>query len=233
VLLILLIIFYCFILFCLCLFCVYSVAYSLCCVACHTHFLSTNLTINYQSHNYQTQHYDKGKMSQHLLKLKVGDKLEFLHGPRNVKIQYPFKAKHIGMIVGGTGITPMIQALHAILGDTKSDSRVTLLYGSRTSEDILGKEILDFWQRRYPHRLEVVHVLSEEPEDSPWQGRRGFISKRLIEQTLPPPTKGQNVMIFVCGPPALYEIFCGPQDEPLLTGILYDVGYHESQVYKF
>jgi len=172
-------------------------------------------------------------MSQHLLNLKVGDKLEFLHGPRNVKIQYPFKAKHIGMIVGGTGITPMIQALHAILGDTKSDSRVTLLYGSRTSEDILGKEILDFWQRRYPHRLEVVHVLSEEPEDSPWQGRRGFISKRLIEQTLPPPTKGQNVMIFVCGPPALYEIFCGPQDEPLLTGILYDVGYHESQVYKF
>jgi len=193
--------------------------------------ISTNDQVG--SFDLLVKHYDKGKMSQHLLNLKVGDKLEFLHGPRNVKIQYPFKAKHIGMIVGGTGITPMIQALHAILGDTKSDSRVTLLYGSRTSEDILGKEILDFWQRRYPHRLEVVHVLSEEPEDSPWQGRRGFISKRLIEQTLPPPTKGQNVMIFVCGPPALYEIFCGPQDEPLLTGILYDVGYHESQVYKF
>jgi hypothetical protein len=49
--------------------------------------------------------------------------------------------------LGGTGITPMIQALHAILGsgpdDQKSSTKeVTLLYGSRNKSDILGGDML-------------------------------------------------------------------------------------------
>jgi cytochrome-b5 reductase len=45
------------------------------------------------------------------------------------------------MLAGGTGITPMIQALHAILDNTNEappKQRVTLFYGSQTSDDILG-----------------------------------------------------------------------------------------------
>ena len=48
--------------------------------------------------------------------LEIGQEAEFKHIPFNVKIQYPFAtasgsapAKHVGMIVGGTGVTPMIQ----------------------------------------------------------------------------------------------------------------------------
>ena len=50
------------------------------------------------------------------------------------------------MIVGGTGITPMIQALHAILGSERhSDYKVSMLYGSKVSNDILGQELLEKW----------------------------------------------------------------------------------------
>jgi cytochrome-b5 reductase len=47
-------------------------------------------------------------MSKHLGELKVGDTLDF-KGPLP---KYPYKAntkKHVGMIAGGTGITPMLQ----------------------------------------------------------------------------------------------------------------------------
>merc|ERR1712087_772574 len=56
--------------------------------------------------------YAGGKMSTHIQNMAIGGSLEFKHIPFNVKIQYPFGKKAISMLVGGTGITPMIQALH-------------------------------------------------------------------------------------------------------------------------
>merc|ERR1712087_712770 len=55
--------------------------------------------------------------------LKVGETINFKHIDFNIKIPAPFKHKKIGMIAGGTGITPMIQALHAILGKGKDDQK--------------------------------------------------------------------------------------------------------------
>merc|ERR1711879_282007 len=86
-----------------------------------------------------------GKMSRHMHTLSVDDSIEFKHIKFNVKIQAPFPFKEIGMIVGGTGITPMIQALHAILDDDTNDVKVKMLYGSRIQDDILGIELLSEW----------------------------------------------------------------------------------------
>lgn len=84
------------------------------------------------------KHYPNGRMSKHLSTLPLGSTLEFRHIDFNVKLQAPFKQKHIGMLVGGTGITPMIQALHAILGDKEStQKKVSMLYGSKLESDVL------------------------------------------------------------------------------------------------
>merc|ERR1712137_1431186 len=97
----------------------------------------------------------------------------------------------------------MVQALHAILGDSKSEiSVVSMLYGSRVSTDILGKELLDEWSKDKSNRLDVTHVLSHEPEDSDWKGERGFIGKDLISSKFPAPNDKESI-IFVCGPPAI------------------------------
>eukprot|EP00980_Cylindrotheca_fusiformis_P002245 scaffold517_cov119-Cylindrotheca_fusiformis.AAC.28 len=174
------------------------------------------------------------KMSKHLCEdLKVGETVDFKHIKFNVKIQAPFKQKKICMLVGGTGITPMIQALHAILGDTDSDTEVVMLYGSKVSTDILGQELLDNWAKDHKDRFKVVHVLSEEPADSDWTGTRGFIDKELIKSNFPDPSAGDDLMIFVCGPPPLYNALCGPRDEKELTGALGDMGYKAEQVFKF
>lgn len=145
------------------------------------------------------------------------------------------------MLVGGTGITPMIQALHAILGassnETKKPPVVTMLYGSQISTDILGQALLEQWASQYPTQFQCTHVLSHEPSDSGWtDGVRGFITAELIATQFPyPPNQhAKKTMIWVCGPPPMYQALCGPREEPdKITGVLGDMGYTASQVYKF
>ena len=163
--------------------------------------------------------------------------------PADVKIQPEefMKYDEILMLVGGTGVTPMIQALHAILGSNNDESSspkkqpvVTMLYGSRVSSDILGNEILQNWATLHPEQFKLVNVLSNEAADSAWTGPRGFITKEMIAEAFPPADTDKKVMVFVCGPPPMYNVFCGPREEKdQITGILGDMGYTPDQVYKF
>ena len=185
--------------------------------------------------------------------MAVGDTVDFKHIPFNVKIQASSflrdgggaaaaATNHILMLAGGTGITPMVQALHAILGDddaaennktTSSTTHVTLLYGNQSSQDILAKDLLDRWQSEYSDRFTVHHVLSKEQPSSSWTGFRGLIDKDMIEVTRT--DKGMEYdWVFVCGPPPMYEALCGPRDEPeQITGVLAELGYTAKEVYKF
>ena len=177
----------------------------------------------------------QGKMSKHMCEdMSIGDEVDFKHIDFNVKIQAPFPHKKIGMLVGGTGLTPMVQALHAILGSNKESTAqesVAMLYGSRNSDDILGKDLLDLWSQE--DKLSVTHVLSHEPDDSDYKGERGYINKELIQKHLPGPEE-ENIIIFVCGPPAMYDALCGPRDEQdSVKGVLGEMGYKPEQVYKF
>jgi cytochrome-b5 reductase len=174
---------------------------------------------------------ESGRMSNYLCKMKKGQEIAFKHIDFNVKMQAPFPFKTVSMLVGGTGITPMIQALHAILGDQSCEAKVIVLYGSRVSSDILGKELLDSWCDKFS-RLEVVHVLSHEPDDSSWTGARGHISKEMIAKFFPDPKDSDNI-IFICGPPPMYDVFSGPRDQKELSGVLDEMGYKAEQVYKF
>jgi cytochrome-b5 reductase len=180
---------------------------------------------------------EDAKMSRELCcRMKVGDTIDFKHIEFNVKIQAPFlRPKTICMLVGGTGITPMIQALHAILGDSDCrDTHVTMLYGSKTLDDILGREMLDQWAKDYSQQLVVEHILSEEPLESEWTGMRGYIDRERIEKYLPTAAVGEDVLIFVCGPPPLYNALCGPREEnDEIKGIMGEMGYQPNQVYKF
>lgn len=175
--------------------------------------------------------YEKGNLSRFMGGLKVGDEMAFKHIAPNVKKQYPFNKRHVGMLVGGTGITPMVQALHAILGNPADDTKVSMLYGSQTAEHILAGETLKSWSNKYSEQFSVVDVLSAEPEGSEWKGQRGFINKALIEKFMPEPET--SPLIFVCGPPAMYNALCGPRDQPELTGLLAEMGYTADMVYKF
>ena len=183
------------------------------------------------------------RLSRHLVQdIQPGDTVEFKHVEANVKIQAHelFPYDRICMCVGGTGITPMIQALHALLGPTSTTvnnaraPQVTMLYGSKTSDDILGQELLDQWAKDYPDQFQLVHILSDEPESSDWKGERGLIDRARIKQYFPKASDSTKTLIFVCGPPPMYAALSGPRDDKeQVLGVLGEMGYTTEQVYKF
>lgn len=206
--------------------------------------ISTNELIG--SFDLLIKDYNGNGMSNHMCKtLSIGDTIDFKHIPFNVKLQAPFTQKKIIMLVGGTGITPMIQALHAILGGDDTNE-VVMFYGSRTSSDILGRDLIDSWAKEHPKQLKVVHVLSDEPttadagdsssSSSCWSGRTGYITKEVIEEETGPSfghDANEDVIVFVCGPPPMYTALCGPRGEDDVKGMLAEMGYKKEQVYKF
>lgn len=91
---------------------------------------------------YLTQTYPEGKMSQHFAHLKPGDTLD-VKGPIEKLPYHPNMKKHIEMVAGGTGITPMLQIIDAILKNPEDITKVSLLYANVSPDDILLKEKLD------------------------------------------------------------------------------------------
>lgn len=106
------------------------------------------------------------------------------------------------MLAGGTGITPMYQVACALLKDPKDRTRLSLVYGSLSEDDILLREELDALVAQYPERFSVYHVLNTPPNKD-WKGGSGFITKETIQAKLPAP--GPGVAVLRCGPPAMND----------------------------
>lgn len=111
----------------------------------------------------------------------------------------PGLCKKIGMVAGGTGITPMYQVIRAICEDERDTTEVSLIYANRTEEDILLREELDTFARRYPKNFRVYYMLDKPPVG--WTGGSGFVTQDLMAERLPQPNLDSKV--FLCGPPGM------------------------------
>lgn len=105
-------------------------------------------------------------------------------------------AENIVAVAGGSGITPFLSLARAIdQGD--EDCTLTLLYGCRTSDEILFKAELDSLAERN-EKINVIYVLSHSDEEG---YEKGFVGADIIKKYAP---EG-NYSIFVCGPGGLYK----------------------------
>jgi ring-1,2-phenylacetyl-CoA epoxidase subunit PaaE len=69
----------------------------------------------------------------------------------------------IGCLAAGSGITPMMSIIASTLADV-AGSEVLLVYGNRTSNDVMFLEELADLKNWFPGRLTLLHVLSGEPQ---------------------------------------------------------------------
>eukprot|EP00762_Andalucia_godoyi_P002931 ANDGO_04218.mRNA.1 NADH-cytochrome b5 reductase 1 len=144
--------------------------------------------------------YPTGVMSKYIDSLKIGDTLD-VRGPKG-SFQYQKNAyKKIGMIAGGTGITPMLQIAREILKHKDDKTQVSLVFGNVTADDIILKDRLDKLEADHPDRFHVHHVLNNPPQG--WTQGVGFISQLAIKENLPAP--GDGVRILMCGPPPMLK----------------------------
>lgn len=82
------------------------------------------------------------------------------------------------MIAGGTGITPMLQIIKAILRNPEDKTQIDLLFANVNEEDILLKEDLDELSSTHSN-FRVHYVLNNPPEG--WTGGVGFVTADMIK----------------------------------------------------
>ncbi|KAG9313924.1 hypothetical protein JVU11DRAFT_4696 [Chiua virens] len=178
--------------------------------------------------------YETGNVSKYIHSLKPGDTLA-VKGPLP---KWPWKMNEldqVGLIGGGSGIAPLYQVLQHTLADKTNKTKFKLIFANVTEADILLREEFDAMKKKYPNTFDVVYVLDKPPAN--WNGASGYVNADLIQQHIAPPTLGNKVKVFVCGPPGQVNSLAGKKEGPYkqgeLTGILKDLGYTADQVYKF
>jgi ring-1,2-phenylacetyl-CoA epoxidase subunit PaaE len=110
----------------------------------------------------------------------------------------PANAKHYVAIAAGSGITPVISIIGSIL-QTEPASRVTLVYGNRTSQTVMFLDELADLKDVYPDRLNLVHVLSREARETDLLSGRIDEPRleRFLDTLVPPDTVNEW---YLCGP---------------------------------
>lgn len=145
--------------------------------------------------------YPGGKIGNYLLNLSPNSQVS-IRGPSGSFKKYNrFLCNNIGMIAGGTGITPMYQFIRAICEDPADNTKVTLLYGNQTENDILMRQELSEFATQFPGQFKIHNVLEKPPQA--WTGDKGLITQSLMEKLLPPVQQGSKYM--VCGPDGMVK----------------------------
>ena len=126
--------------------------------------------------------YPTGNISKHLASMKIGQPLK-VKGPKGAMVYTPNMVRHLGMIAGGTGITPMLQVVKAIIrgrprNGGKDQTKVDLIFANVNKEDILLREDLDALAKE-DDKFRVHYVLNNPPEG--WNGGVGFVTPEMIK----------------------------------------------------
>lgn len=147
-----------------------------------------------------------GRVSNHLnATIRAGDELAVLGPSGNFTVEpRPVNERHLVMIAGGSGITPIMSILETVLR-LEDRSRVTLIYGNRSSKDVIFRERLATLQDELGDRLTVDHVLEHPPED--WSGGRGLLTRDVLEGRLDALGIEDDGLrrYFLCGPTPMME----------------------------
>jgi NAD(P)H-flavin reductase len=126
-----------------------------------------------------------------------------------------WKGRHLIFIGGGIGLAPLWGLLHTALKNRGEYSDLMLLYGARTSKDLVFKEELQELKKEM-----TVH-LSVDTEEPGWNEFVGFVPDNVKEKVTWP----KNSIAITCGPPIMikFVIFAlkelGFEDERIYTTV--------------
>jgi ferredoxin-NADP reductase len=145
---------------------------------------------------------DDGEVSPYLVDVaEEGDRFE-LRGPiGGYFVWEPDGATDpLFLVAGGSGVVPLM-AMVRRRAAAGSDVRATLLYSSRTVEDVIYREDLDELATR-GDGLQIVQTLTRAQPPG-WAGYSRRVDVELLREVAPVPE--QNPRVFVCGPTSFVE----------------------------
>lgn len=136
--------------------------------------------------------------------LKVGDVLEVMPPAGRFGVPFdPANRKHYLAFAAGSGITPIVSLIRTALA-TEPDSRVTLVYGNRSTQNMIFREQLEDLKNTYMGRFNLVPVMSREQSDIElFHGRIDRDKcEALFDSWLDVSSVDES---FVCGPESMIE----------------------------
>ena len=125
----------------------------------------------------------------------------------------------------------MYQLIRGILKDPEEKTKITLVYGVNTDEDILLRDRFDTYEKEFPARFNAFYTVSTPSKGSSLP--KGYTDKAFL-QKVTPESSAQDNMIFLCGPPPMENAMLG--NKGFLggkAGILNELGYTKDRIYSF
>jgi ring-1,2-phenylacetyl-CoA epoxidase subunit PaaE len=129
-----------------------------------------------------------------------------------------------GAVAAGSGITPIISLVSTTL-EAEPGCRWTVIFGNRGADSVMFLDELEGLKDRYPHRLQIVHVLSREQAAMPlFSGRiDGPKLEELLDRVVGPDLPEEW---FLCGP---YEMVMAARE--VLGGRGFDPGQIHDELF--
>ena len=151
------------------------------------------------------KHYDDGLLTGKFFPtVSLGDEIAFTV-PSPITFALPASKTKLGLIGGGTGITPMIKIMESRHGS--DGGRIHTVTVNRTDADVLLRDRVE------ASSDEVYHHISSTA---------GRLTRDVLKDHLPPPAA--DVLILYCGPVLLNNALCLMLDQ---------LGYGEDMVHGF
>lgn len=121
--------------------------------------------------------------------IKAGSTLEVMPPQGHFSIPLdPDSARRYLFIAAGSGITPVMSNMQAVL-EVESQSTVTLIYGNQRTGSMMFRDKLAFLKNKYMERFNWINILSRETQEAPIfngriNNRKGAeLNEKLIDLT--------------------------------------------------
>jgi len=107
------------------------------------------------------------------------------------------RGQHCLFVAGGLGLAPCRSFILEALRRRDQFGDVTILYGTRTPQDLLFYRDLEAWQQRPDCQL----MVTVDRGDETWAGRTGLITRLFREITI----DAAQTAVFIIGPPVMFK----------------------------
>jgi len=175
--------------------------------------------------------YSNGVMGQYLDNLAIGDTIDVKGPTGHVHYDRPshitvqrlrkttfFDFATINMIAGGTGLTPMYQIIQSVITDPFDRTKIKMIYGNRTEDDILCREDLE--KMRQVDNVDIVFTIGSA--QNAWKEEVGRVTSEMIGKYMAPPE--DEPVNLLCGPPAMTKA---------INAYLKTMGYPKDRIITF
>ncbi|BCB97437.1 oxidoreductase [Dissulfurispira thermophila] len=124
------------------------------------------------------------------------------------------RGKDVIIVAGGIGIAPLRPIIKYLINNKYELGRVTLLYGSRTPDEIIFKDETEQWKESG-----ISVILTVDKGNDSYSGNVGFVTN--LWHTVRADFK--NAIAYICGPEVMIKaamrdlFFFGMSDEKIIT----------------